>query len=228
MQAEQASQRPGSLQGVSAGGRRGDKRALIIEAAARIFARRGYGRTVVAEIAAEAGVGKGTIYEYFESKEALFFAVFQWLGESSASKAHRILASSKGTVPQRLVKVSDSLLREWVEMRDFFTLVMEYWSASATGESRERFRNAFRAAYQDFRLLLGRLIREGMAQGEFRADIDPESVAAALVGTWDALLLQAWFDEAFDPLKTAQHFLEVVMRGLARPDCASVAGCQRG
>lgn len=203
---------------VSARDRRQEKRALIVEAAARTFARRGYGRTKVAEIAVEAGVGKGTIYEYFESKEALFFSVFQWLGETSANKARRALASSQGTARQRLLKVSQTLLREWVEMVDFFTLVLEYWSAAATSGARERFRSAFRAAYQDFRLLLGQLIREGMAQGEFRADIDPESVAAALVGTWDALLLQAWFDEDFDPLKTAERFLEVVMRGLTRTD----------
>jgi hypothetical protein len=45
-------------------------------------------------------------------------------------------------------------------------------------------------------------------------NIVPESVAAALVGTWDALLLQAWFDETFDPLTTARDFVAVLIRGL--------------
>jgi hypothetical protein len=41
-------------------------------------------------------------------------------------------------------------------------------------------------------------------------------VAAALVGTWDALFLQAWFEDNFDPVKTARDFLEVVIKGLSK------------
>jgi hypothetical protein len=39
-------------------------------------------------------------------------------------------------------------------------------------------------------------------------------VAAALVGTWDALLLQAWFDDDFNPLTAARGFMTVVINGL--------------
>jgi hypothetical protein len=39
-------------------------------------------------------------------------------------------------------------------------------------------------------------------------------VAAALVGSWDALLLQAWFDDAFDPLTTARNYVAVLIRGM--------------
>ena len=53
--------------------RKEEKRALIIEAAAKVFARRGFASTLMAEIAIEAGIGKGTLYEYFDSKEDLFF-----------------------------------------------------------------------------------------------------------------------------------------------------------
>ena len=48
--------------------------------------------------------------------------------------------------------------------------------------------------------------------------IDEESIAAALVGTWDALFLQAWFEKNFDPLITARNFLKVVIRGLSNED----------
>lgn len=39
----------------------------------------------------------------------------------------------------------------------------------------------------------------------------------AIAGAADALLLQAWFDPSFDPLRTAKEFMEVVLRGLRRP-----------
>jgi hypothetical protein len=80
---------------------------------------------------------------------------------------------------------------------------------------RERFKEAFRRLYEDFRAIVVSLICDGIERGEFRADVNAESVAAALVGTWDALFLQAWFGKNFDPLITARNFLKVVIRGLS-------------
>ena len=50
---------------------REEKRGIILQAAHNVFARKGIGRTTIAEVATEAGIGKGTVYEYFESKEVL-------------------------------------------------------------------------------------------------------------------------------------------------------------
>lgn len=63
------------------GGRRasvpGDKREAILDAALALFVERGFFGTAVPEIADRAGVGAGTIYRYFESKEALVNAIYQ-------------------------------------------------------------------------------------------------------------------------------------------------------
>src|SRR5262245_23451685 len=50
------------------------RRAAILEAARTVFARQGYADTVVEDIAAQAGIGKGTLYLYFPSKEQIYFA----------------------------------------------------------------------------------------------------------------------------------------------------------
>ena len=55
-----------------------EKKERIIRAAAEIFAQKGFAQTAMADIAAGAGLGKGTLYEYFEGKEELFLAVFKW------------------------------------------------------------------------------------------------------------------------------------------------------
>jgi AcrR family transcriptional regulator len=60
------------------------RRRDITEAALRVFARKGYRRAVVADVAAEAGVSKGTIYTYFSRKEHLLGAVFDRLAEDAA------------------------------------------------------------------------------------------------------------------------------------------------
>ncbi len=194
--------------------RKEEKRALIIKAAAKVFARRGFASTLMAEIAIKAEIGKGTLYEYFDSKEDLFFSVFEWFVKATEAKAQVSIAALGGSASDRLKALSDSLMNSWVEMRDLFALVMEFWSASASSQMRQRFKRAFRQGYGDFRQIVSTLIRDGIERGEFQPHVDIESVAAALVGTWDALLLQAWFDDDFNPLTAARGFMTVVINGL--------------
>ena len=198
--------------------RQKDKKNQIIEAAAHVFAQKGYAGSSVADIAVKAEIGKGTIYAYFASKEDLFFAVFEWFVMRSGASAKVSVSHLGGSAAQRLEALSDSIMGMWDEIKDAFNLTIEFWAASSTSQMRDRFKEAFRQLYAEFRVLVVAIIRDGIGRGEFRSDIDPESVAAALVGTWDALFLQAWFEDNFNPVKTARDFLEVVIRGLAKED----------
>ena len=193
-----------------------DKKKRIIDAAARVFAQKGYAGTAVADIAVQAEIGKGTIYAYFDSKEDLFFAVFEWYMMQSGAAAKVSVSLLGGSAAQRLEALSDSIMGMWDEIKDAFTLTIEFWAASSSSQMRQRFKEAFRRAYEEFRGLVVALIRDGIERGEFRSDVNAESVAAALVGTWDALFLQAWFEKNFDPLTTAENFLKVVIRGLSK------------
>src|SRR4051812_32492407 len=65
-----------------------DKREVILAAALDLFAERGFHGTAVPLVAERASVGAGTIYRYFESKEALVNALYQkWKGELFARVA---------------------------------------------------------------------------------------------------------------------------------------------
>ena len=101
-----------------------------------------------------------------------------------------------------------------MDMKDMFSLVLEFWAASSSAIMRQRFKAAFKQTYRDFRSIVSSVIRDGIKRGEFGPGINPESIAAALVGAWDALFLQAWFDDTFDPLGTAQDFMALVIQGL--------------
>jgi AcrR family transcriptional regulator len=192
-----------------------DKKSVITKAAVMVFAQKGYANATVADIAARAEIGKGTIYEYFASKEDLFFAVFEWFKLQTRNTAKVNIAVLGGPAAKRLEALSDSLMAMWTEIEDVFTLTMEFWAASSSSQMQDRFKANFREMYQEFRGIVKSLVHEGMRQGEFRSDVNAESVAAALVGAWDALFLQAWFDKDFDPLTTARDFLSVVIRGLS-------------
>ena len=192
-----------------------DKKKRIIEAAARVFAQKGYAGAAVADIAVNAEIGKGTIYAYFDSKEDLFFAVFEWFMLQTGAAAKVSISHLGGSAAQRLEALSDSIMGMWDEIKDAFILTIEFWAASSSSQMRARFKDAFRRLYEEFRAIVVSLIRDGIERGEFRSDVNAESVAAALVGTWDALFLQAWFEKNFDPLITARNFLKVVIRGLS-------------
>jgi len=195
---------------------RTDKKNRIVKAAVMVFAQKGYASATIADIAARAEIGKGTIYEYFASKEDLFFAVFKWFKMRTENAATVNIAVLGGSAAKRLEALSDSLMGMWLEIKDVFTLTMEFWAASSSSQMRDRFKANFRNTYQEFRSIVKSLIQEGIERGEFRADINPESVAAALVGTWDALFLQAWFEDDFDPATIARDFLSIVLQGLSR------------
>lgn len=192
-----------------------EKRYLIIQAAASVFAHKGYSGTAIADIAVQAEIGKGTIYEYFKSKEDLFFAVFEWFAQMSWSDGKISVSAISGTASQKLEALSDSIMTTWAEMKEIYSLVMEFWAASASSHIRKRFKESFKTAYKKFRGIVSELIREGIANGEFTRDVDPEAVSASLVGTWDALLLQAWFDDDFDPITSARNYINVLIRGMA-------------
>ena len=193
---------------------RSKKKEQIIEAAARVFSRSGYSNAVVADIALQANIGKGTVYEYFNSKEDLFFAVFEWFQKKTEKAAVVGISALGGGAADRLKALNASLMGQWTEIKGVFVLVMEFWAASCSTQMRQRFKGAFKQLYDDYRQFVASLIQDGINSGEFRSDVRPEPVAAALVGTWDALFLQAWFEDGFDPAATANDFLDALLRGL--------------
>lgn len=194
---------------------RKEKESRIIKAAAKIFSRRGFANAVMADIAAEAEIGKGTIYEYFKSKNDLFFAVFEWFMESMKAAAIVIISKERGSAASQLQALNDSLTNIGKDMEDMFTLFMEFWAASASSAIRTRFKNAFRKDYEDFRQIVSTVVRDGIERGEFTHNADPEAIAALLVGSWDGLLIQNWFEEDFDPQTKAKKSLSILIRGLA-------------
>ena len=157
-------------------------------------------------------MGKGTIYAYYRSKEELFFAVFESMmleaGETIAAAAGQL----EGSFAERMRKLSDVIIQSWLGQLDMYALVMEFWSATASSPGREQFKTVFQKGYNHLRGVVDTLIMDAKTGGDVAAHTG--RIASALVGTWDALLLQAWLDPAFDALATSRAFMEVILQGL--------------
>ena len=74
------------------------KRRLIVEASLRVFASNGYEATRTIDIAKEAGIGKGTIYEYFRSKDEIVEAIFEYLFFNYEQHLQQLTQESKPPV----------------------------------------------------------------------------------------------------------------------------------
>jgi AcrR family transcriptional regulator len=191
-------------------------RKRIIKSAALVFAEKGYAGTTISDVAGRAEIGKGTVYGYFRGKEDLFFSVFEWFMDEIGASSSVGISVLGGPVAHRLTALGVSIVSSCVKMKHMYSLVIEFWAAATPSREQSRFKDLFRQGYADYRQIVSALIQDGIARGEFREDIDPEPIAATLVGTWDALGLQAWFDEDFDQEKASDEFMKVFISGLAR------------
>jgi TetR/AcrR family transcriptional regulator, fatty acid metabolism regulator protein len=190
----------------------GDKRERILDAAERVFARRGFFNSRVAEIARDAGVADGTIYLYFKSKDDLLISLFE-------SRMERVITEMRA----RVGETDDVLKRVLVFIRTYARLAQEnpYGAEVLTIELRQssKFMKEYaNPRFADFMRLLSSLIEEGQTAGLLYDDIPAPIAARALFGAIDELVL-AWVlggGEKFDIVRAAEQLGTMTLRGLQR------------
>ena len=171
------------------GEERGDRRRTqILDAAARVFAERGYHRTTVRDIAREAGIADGTIYLYFSSKQELLLGLIAQLGRFAERRAD---FAEAGAMDLRDFSRSYLALRfEQVrETRHLFTAVLPEILADA-----ELARRARRGELGDLDPQLLTRVAAATGLGLLVLAILEEPVLAE---RWDELpefLTRLWFD----------------------------------
>ncbi len=189
------------------------KRGQLLEAAAKVFSERGFKRTTIAEVARRADVGKGTVYEYFESKESLFLALFQWYCQVSLQSALPS-AGDVTTAEESLKAFGRSTVQVILSNWELFPLTMEFWSEASQASQREGLFTVMREMYEGYRAVVVEILRTGQASGEFRQDIDLEALAAMVVGAFDGMFLQYHFDPALDPASIVERFMDAFIYGI--------------
>ncbi len=188
-----------------------EKKKTVLTAARRVFAKKGLARAKIEDVAAEAGIGKGTVYEYFRSKDDIFFALF----EEMKIELHRRIFELDRTLPPRekLHQLVISALLAFEQWRDFGYVLLDFWAMHKGGTST---RIRFDEIYDDARTVLSALIREGIRTGDFRK-VNPAHTASVLIAVFDGLLLQWIFNPKSFSLKTiADTVSDLIGRGIER------------
>lgn len=157
-----------------------DKRALILHAAVRVFAQKGYHTCRVGDIAEEAGVAHGLLYHYFRSKEEVLDCVFRETWVEIVDAAQRVEETAE-PARERLAGIAKILLRAWKRDPELVTVVVREGLRSPDLRRRvAEIRQAFDA--------IERIVARGQADGEFRDDVDPRLASVVFYGALEEIL----------------------------------------
>ena len=189
-----------------------DKRRQLLDAAVRVFARKGFHASRVGDIAEEAGVAHGLLYHYFRSKDQVLEAVFQ---ENWSLLVARIESVEKTDEPaaDQLRHISAIVLRTWLHLPDVVRVVVqEFGRSPELGDRIGELTLPIEA--------IERVIARGIERGEFRRDVDPVFAATVVYGAIDELLT-GWVLGRLpageeDVAKAEQTMIEVVLVGLRK------------
>jgi TetR/AcrR family fatty acid metabolism transcriptional regulator len=189
-----------------------DKRKRILQAAVKVFARKGYFAARVSDIARRAGVADGTIYLYFKSKEDILVRLFD---EVMAEQAEEMGKAIDGlpSAPERLRAIAERHLRALGGNRDL-AVVFQVELRQST-----RFMERFTASWLgDYFALITDVIEQGQREGALRADLNKKVATKAFFGALDELVT-SWIigGKGYDLEKLAAPVVDLFLRGATAP-----------
>jgi len=193
-----------------------DKRRRILQAAVKVFARKGYFAARVAEIAARAGVADGTIYLYFGGKEDILVSLFDEVMSEHVTRAKAEMEAVPDA-PSRLRLLAEHHLRALGADRDL-AVVFQVELRQST-KFMEHFTASWLGRYFD---LVASVIEQGQREGTLRADLPRKLVTKAFFGTLDELVT-SWVigGKDYDLALLAGPAVDLLLRGAAPAASAS-------
>ena len=182
-----------------------DKRRRIIAAASASFAKLGYERTTLRQVAVAAGVGVGTLFLYAKTKEDLLVMVFQ-------KEIRSIIDEAVGTLPggstiSRICYVCAAVTAHHQLKRELGAVFLKELAFVS-----KEYRGDVIRFISDWKASIARIIEEGQVRGEVRGDVDANLLAGLALDIFTSEL-RRW---AADPLAEVNvgNYMPVAMEVL--------------
>ena len=158
-----------------------EKYFRIIQAATRIFARKGFYQAKVSEIAREAGVADGTIYLYFENKDDILISLFEEQMKGVLKNMRARVSAQKHPVGklEQFALGHLQLIEQNKDMAEIIQVELRQSSKFMKSYKNEQF-----ARYLD---LIAEIIHDGQARGVFHPHIVPDLAKRAIFGALDEM-----------------------------------------
>ena len=189
-----------------------DKRRLILDAAVRVFARRGFNQCRVSDIADEAGVAYGLVYHYFRSKDEVLDTLFleRW---NVLLDVIRELDGRELPAREKLYAIASFIVDSYRHDPDLMKVIIVEVTRAANSFGQTHLAK-IREAYE----LIDAIVAKAQAQGEFKDTVTPRFAAMAFYGAIEQVLTGWIFDvlpRGEDEFEQAKAFVvETICGGL--------------
>jgi TetR/AcrR family transcriptional regulator, cholesterol catabolism regulator len=186
------------------------RRAELVAAAARLFSERGYHGTSMRDLGEALGLQRGSLYAHIVSKEDLLFDVVDEGAERFLARGEAA-AGAPATATERLRMFLTGHIETAIEHIAAATVFLNEWRYLSDGT-----RTQIEAKRDRYEAMLGRIVDEGIAAGEFRADADVRFAVLLVLsaGNW----VYEWYRPGGElgPREIADRFSDLIVRGLER------------
>lgn len=177
----------------------------LFDAALKVFSRRGYHEATMEEIAHVAGVGKGTLYRYFKSKDDLYHQLLETRLEELDSKIQEIINFHDLNVMDMIHQCFHTYMRFFEDYNGLYLLILREWKAAEHGDYIKR---ALRRLYP-----LKRKVLEATQAGMFKP-LHFETTFYGFMGFLHGVV-QRWLDNGcnYSLLSDLPVATEILLRG---------------
>lgn len=187
-----------------------ERKNQIIAAATAVFAEKGFYEARMDDIVTASGLSKGTLYWYFDSKDAIITAILdQFFNQEMAEIA--LLLTADMPVAQKLELMVKQVTADMQQMNIYRSIALEFYALAGR---REDVRLSLLRYFRDFQVELARLFQQGIESGEFRA-VDPMEVAGVFIAQMEGVaLLWAFNPDEFHLEKSIETAVDLFINGL--------------
>ena len=187
-----------------------DKPQQIIHAAVRVFARKGYYNSRVADIAREAGIAAGTIYLYFKTKDDILVTLFRDKMAEFVDALRKAIAGEPDAASKvrRLVSLHFRMLEENPDLAEVVQVELR--------QGQKFFRGASGQEIGAYFALISSVLEEGVAEGRFRPGLPVKVATKMLFGAMDQMAT-SWVlgKRGYRLVDAADAVAEIFLRGVA-------------
>jgi AcrR family transcriptional regulator len=196
------------------------KQAEIVKHAADVFSQTGYHASKIQDIATAASIGKGTVYEYFRTKEQLFLAVYDaWMSEFEQIVQTRIDAAEDAL--SKVDAIRDSAVEFYESRAGQAPLLLEFW-AHALRTDNPAFLTRINQT-RGFLRKVGTKLTKELVHTEWFRDVDEQAFATLESGISDGIFLAWVLDGRSFPLDKAFTFRQSLLGiGLLNDDARAL------
>lgn len=171
-----------------------ERRREIIEAAAQVFKKNGFQGSSIADVAAQLGMDRATLYYYIGSKNELFDEVVTEAVEANVAQAEQI-RDSDAPAPEKLRTLIESLMGSYAAHYPFLYVFIQE-NLSQVPPKRAEWAREMRSYNRRYESAMVDVIQQGFDAGTLRETGPAWLVAYGIIG------MVAWTNRWFDPAKT--------------------------